>query len=79
MKFTFTFCFLVISLSPLTSLSQLNNGGLYANFGVDSDTRNNYMKYGLLTGQAEDGQYRSIQIVSLFMEGPVLYRQKIIL
>jgi hypothetical protein len=50
MKFICTILFVVISLSPLASLSQLNNGGLYANFGVDADTRGNYMKYGLLTG-----------------------------
>jgi hypothetical protein len=35
---------------PLTSRAQLNNGGLYANFGVDADTRSNYLKYGLQTG-----------------------------
>lgn len=50
MKRTFTSCLLVMSLVPLTCLAQLNNGGLYANFGVDADTRNNYMKYGPITG-----------------------------
>lgn len=50
MKITITLSLLVVSLSPLTSFSQLNNGGLYANFGVDADTHNNYMKYGLVTG-----------------------------
>ncbi|MDP4217556.1 MAG: hypothetical protein Q8927_15250 [Bacteroidota bacterium] len=35
---------------PLTACAQLNNGGLYANFGVDGDSRSNYLKYGILTG-----------------------------
>src|SRR5712664_2843398 len=50
MKFTLTIFSFVISLSPLTGISQLNNGGLYANFGVDADTRSNYMKYGPIMG-----------------------------
>jgi len=50
MKQTFTIALLVVSLSPLTGFSQLNYGGLYANFGVDADTRCNYMKYGPVTG-----------------------------
>src|SRR5579863_7607963 len=37
-------------LLPKSGLCQLNNGGLYANFGVDADTRSNWMKYGLVTG-----------------------------
>jgi len=35
---------------PFGAIGQLNNGGKYANFGVDADTRTNYMKYGLVTG-----------------------------
>jgi hypothetical protein len=50
MKTNFTLLLLAIFLSPLVANSQLNNGGLYANFGVDADTRANYMKYGLVTG-----------------------------
>src|SRR5579864_9518500 len=41
---------LLAGLLPLGSQAQLNNGGLYAGFGVDADTRANYMKYGLVTG-----------------------------
>jgi len=49
MKYTFT---LLLAVSLLTSpaFSQLNNGGLNAGFGVDADTRANYMKYGITTG-----------------------------
>ena len=35
---------------PLTTYSQLNNGGIYALFGVDGDTRAGYAKYGLSQG-----------------------------
>ena len=41
---------LITSLVPLRTLAQLNNGGLYAGFGVDADTRTDWMKYGILTG-----------------------------
>jgi hypothetical protein len=41
---------LFAGLLPLVSRAQLNNGGLYAGFGVDADTRANYMKYGVVTG-----------------------------
>ncbi|HXB34315.1 MAG TPA: hypothetical protein VNV35_12870, partial [Puia sp.] len=41
---------LLAGLLPKSGLCQLNNGGLYANFGVDADTRSNWMKYGLVTG-----------------------------
>jgi hypothetical protein len=37
-------------LLPLATVAQLNNGGLYSGFGVDADTRTNYLKYGLVTG-----------------------------
>jgi hypothetical protein len=50
MKISLSNSLLLIVLLPLSSLAQLNNGGLYANFGVDADTRSNYMKYGLVTG-----------------------------
>jgi len=50
MKFTITLSLLLAGLFPLSGFAQLNNGGLYANFGVDADTRSNYMKYGQLTG-----------------------------
>jgi hypothetical protein len=50
MKFTSTILSLTVSLLSQASYAQLSNGGLYANFGVDADTRSNYMKYGLVTG-----------------------------
>src|SRR5258708_18038440 len=41
---------LFASLFPLFGVAQLNNGGFNALFGVDADTRTNYLKYGPLTG-----------------------------
>ena len=41
---------LLAGLLPIAGHCQLNNGGLYAGFGVDADTRTNWMKYGILTG-----------------------------
>jgi len=37
---------LLVSLLPLAGMAQLNNGGLNAMFGIDADTRSNYMKLG---------------------------------
>ncbi len=42
--------FHIISFMPLPVLAQLNNGGINAYFGIDGDTRANYVKYGPLTG-----------------------------
>src|SRR5580765_3585437 len=42
--------FHLISFLPLPVLAQLNNGGINAYFGIDGDTRANYVKYGPLTG-----------------------------
>ena len=42
--------FLLAGLLPLSSGAQLNNGGLYAGFGVDADTRTNSLKFGIVTG-----------------------------
>ena len=50
MKYTSTLLLFAGSLLPLSVFSQLNNGGLNAGFGVDADTRANYMKYGTMTG-----------------------------
>jgi len=50
MKYIVTLFLFAVSLFPLPVFSQLNNGGLNAGFGVDADTRSNYMKYGLTTG-----------------------------
>ena len=41
---------LLAGLLPLSGLAQLNNGGLYAGFGVDADTRTNNLKFGIVTG-----------------------------
>lgn len=41
---------LIASLCPLSALAQLNNGGINAYFGIDADTRANYVKYGPMTG-----------------------------
>jgi len=50
MKHRATLVLLIACLFSLPAFSQLNNGGLYSYFGVDADTRSNYMKYGLQTG-----------------------------
>src|SRR3984957_6648889 len=50
MKYTIPILLLSAGLLPKSGLCQLSNGGLYANFGVDADTRTNWMKYGLVTG-----------------------------
>lgn len=50
MKYIIPILLLSAGLLPSAGLCQLNNGGLYANFGVDADTRTNWMKYGLVTG-----------------------------
>ncbi|HET6256047.1 MAG TPA: hypothetical protein VFE32_18365 [Puia sp.] len=50
MKHAIPILLFLAGLAPKSGLCQLNNGGLYANFGVDADTRTNWMKYGLLTG-----------------------------
>ncbi|MBV4357267.1 hypothetical protein [Pinibacter aurantiacus] len=42
--------FLLLLSSPLAGFSQLSNGGINAYFGIDGDTRGNYVKYGPLTG-----------------------------
>jgi hypothetical protein len=50
MKSNISTLFLIIGLLPLSSLAQLTNGGINAYFGVDGDTRSNYVKYGSATG-----------------------------
>src|SRR5882757_10051224 len=50
MKYRATLVLFITGLFSLPAFSQLNNGGLYSYFGVDADTRSNYMKYGLQTG-----------------------------
>src|SRR5688572_15315488 len=50
------FLALVVSCLFLHSSAQLANGGFHANFGVDADTKSDYIKYGPITGsvQSED-------------------------
>ncbi|MDO6429866.1 hypothetical protein Q4E93_04690 [Flavitalea sp. BT771] len=50
MKYISTLFLLAMSSLISPAFAQLNNGGLNAGFGVDADTRANYMKYGMTTG-----------------------------
>ena len=50
MKFPVSILVLIAGLIPLSTLAQLTNGGTNAYFGVDGDTRNNYVKYGTVSG-----------------------------
>src|SRR5258707_1415011 len=59
MKFFSTLLLLIAGLFPLAGFSQLQNGGLYGGFGVDADTRANYMKYGLTTGSVTSDDWFS--------------------
>jgi len=60
MKSNCTLSLIVAGLLPLSAFSQLSNGGLYAGFGVDADTRSNYMKYGLVTGTVASDDWFSL-------------------
>jgi len=42
--------FMSVVFFPLVTSAQLTNGGTDAYFGVDGDTRNNYVKYGTTSG-----------------------------
>lgn len=46
------------------SFSQLNNGGLNANFGVDADTKAGYLKYGPSTGTVSSDDWFSSSTAS---------------
>jgi len=50
MKFPVSILLLIAGFIPLSTLAQLTNGGTNAYFGVDGDTRNNYVKYGTTSG-----------------------------
>ncbi|MDI3319958.1 hypothetical protein [Pinibacter soli] len=51
MKKNFTkLLFLFLLSVPLVGLSQLSNGGINAYFGIDGDTRGNFVKYGPVQG-----------------------------
>src|SRR5579872_2219578 len=50
MKRTAVSLLLAVGFLPYHGHAQLTNGGLYALFGIDADTRTNYLKYGTVTG-----------------------------
>lgn len=50
MKQPITLLLVLAALLPARSYSQLNNGGLYSNFGVDADTRSGYLRFGSVQG-----------------------------
>jgi len=41
---------LIFCLLPIALKAQLANGNINANFGIDADTKSNYVKYGPVTG-----------------------------
>lgn len=47
------------TLSPGV-FAQLNNGGFHANFGVDADTKANYIKYGTAKGMVNSDDWFSL-------------------
>lgn len=74
MKLTSAILTVVVSLLSQASHAQLNNGGLYTNFGVDADTRSNYMKYGLVTGAiASDDWFSPLSANSIIDTGKAAY------
>jgi len=50
MKKLYTILILAVFIKSSTINAQLNNGGQHAFFGIDGDTRSNYLKYGPATG-----------------------------
>lgn len=50
MKAIATIALLSCCVMPVLLQAQLTNGNINANFGVDADTRSNYVKYGPVTG-----------------------------
>ncbi len=60
MKNFYSVVLLQVVLLPLISNAQLTNGGTNAYFGVDGDTRNNWVKYGTTSGNiASDDWFSS--------------------
>jgi hypothetical protein len=51
-------CF--FSLLYLGASAQLTNGGLHANFGVDADTKSDYIKYGSVVGSIRSEDWFSL-------------------
>ena len=50
MKYLISTLVCLIALLPSSTFAQLTNGGTDAYFGIDGDTRNNYVKYGNVSG-----------------------------
>jgi hypothetical protein len=50
MKHSIPVLLVIAAILPVRGYSQLNNGGLYSLFGVDADTRSNYLRFGNVTG-----------------------------
>jgi hypothetical protein len=46
-----------ISLLSFSGYAQLTNGGFHANFGVDADTKSDYIKYGSVTGNIKSDDW----------------------
>ncbi len=64
MKNFYSAILLLVVLSPFLSNAQLTNGGTNAYFGIDGDTRNNYVKYGTASGNiASDDWFSSSSLV----------------
>ena len=60
MKNFYSAILLQVVLLPLLSNAQLTNGGTNAYFGIDGDTRSNYVKYGTSSGNiASDDWFSS--------------------
>jgi hypothetical protein len=58
------FLSLLFSFSCYHLSAQLANGGLHANFGVDADTRADYIKYGPAVGSVKSEDWFSLSGVS---------------
>jgi hypothetical protein len=65
MKSNFTPLLFLACLLPFLSSAQLSNGGINAYFGVDGDTRNNYVKYGNVYGLIPSDDWFSSSASSL--------------
>jgi hypothetical protein len=50
---------LIFCLSPFALSAQLANGNINANFGIDADTKSNYVKYGPVTGNLNSDDWFS--------------------
>jgi hypothetical protein len=60
-NFTLPACLILlgVALSGSPAFSQLNNSGFHARFGVDADTKTDYIKYGDVNGEVESDDWFS--------------------